>query len=145
MGSTSPIRSAIDVSGSLPIAVVKPASTAEVAEVVEDRRLGLVARLRPTGAVEDEAVVVDPRRDIGVYLEVAKKNDQLVVVTPIEDTPAWRAGIKAGDYITHLDGQLLYGLDLDEAVEKMRGAPGSSGIGGWMIASLLWVEATKVM
>ena len=46
------------------------------------------------------------------------------VITPTEDTPADRAGIKAGDYITHIDGKLLYGLDLDEAVEKMRGNAG---------------------
>ena len=47
------------------------------------------------------------------------------VITPTEDTPAFAAGMKAGDYITHIDGQLLYGLELDEAVEKMRGPPGS--------------------
>jgi carboxyl-terminal processing protease len=47
------------------------------------------------------------------------------VITPTEDTPAWRAGIKAGDYITHINGELMYGLSLDEAVEKMRGDPGS--------------------
>ena len=46
------------------------------------------------------------------------------VITPTEDTPAERAGIKAGDYITHIDGELLYGLTLDEAVEKMRGSAG---------------------
>src|SRR4029078_7195938 len=47
------------------------------------------------------------------------------VITPTEDTPADKAGIKAGDYITHVDGELLYGLDLDEAVDKMRGQPGT--------------------
>ena len=48
------------------------------------------------------------------------------IPTPTEDTPAFREGLKAGDYITHINGELLYGLDLDEAVEKMRGAPGSA-------------------
>src|SRR3546814_14702312 len=47
------------------------------------------------------------------------------IVTPTEDTPAFRAGLKAGDYITHLDGVLIYGGTLDEAVDKMRGTPGS--------------------
>jgi carboxyl-terminal processing protease len=47
------------------------------------------------------------------------------VIAPTEDTPAWRAGIKSGDYITHINGELLYGLSLDEAVDKMRGAPGT--------------------
>ena len=48
------------------------------------------------------------------------------VITPTEDTPAFRAGIKAGDFITHLDGKLIYGGTLDEAVDKMRGAPGTA-------------------
>ena len=48
------------------------------------------------------------------------------VVSPMEDTPAWRAGIKSGDYITHINGELLYGLTLDEAVEKMKGPPGTT-------------------
>ena len=61
----------------------------------------------------------------GLGLSVTMEDGAVKVITPTEDTPAHRAGIKAGDYITHLDGQLLYGLDLDEAVEKMRGAPGS--------------------
>jgi carboxyl-terminal processing protease len=47
------------------------------------------------------------------------------IITPTEDTPAFRAGLKAGDYITHLDGQLIYGGTLDEAVDKMRGKPGT--------------------
>ena len=61
----------------------------------------------------------------GLGLSVTMEDGAVKVITPTEDTPADRAGIKAGDYITHLDGQLLYGLDLDEAVEKMRGPAGS--------------------
>ena len=61
----------------------------------------------------------------GLGLSVTMEDGAVKVITPTEDTPAFNAGIKAGDFITHLDGQLLYGLDLDEAVEKMRGAPGS--------------------
>src|SRR3954449_13278656 len=48
------------------------------------------------------------------------------VISPTEDTPAWKAGIKAGDYITHINGELIYGFTLDEAVEKMRGKPGTA-------------------
>src|SRR5438270_2197396 len=62
----------------------------------------------------------------GLGLTVQTEDGAVKVVTPTEDTPAWRAGIKAGDYITHIDGQLVYGLSLDEAVEKMRGAPGTA-------------------
>jgi carboxyl-terminal processing protease len=61
----------------------------------------------------------------GLGLSVTMEDGAVKVITPTEDTPADRAGMKAGDYITHIDGQLLYGLDLDEAVDKMRGAPGT--------------------
>jgi carboxyl-terminal processing protease len=61
----------------------------------------------------------------GVGLSVTMEDGAVKVITPTEDTPADRAGIKAGDYITHVDGELLYGLDLDEAVEKLKGNPGT--------------------
>ena len=61
----------------------------------------------------------------GLGLTVSTEDGAVKVVSPTEDTPAWRAGIKAGDYITHINTELLYGLTLDEAVEKMRGAPGT--------------------
>ena len=61
----------------------------------------------------------------GLGLTVSSEDGAVKVITPTEDTPAYRAGIKAGDYITHIDGVFLYGFSLDEAVEKMRGAPGS--------------------
>jgi carboxyl-terminal processing protease len=61
----------------------------------------------------------------GLGLSVTMEDGTVKVITPTEDTPADKAGMKAGDYITHIDGQLLYGLDLDEAVDKMRGAPGT--------------------
>jgi carboxyl-terminal processing protease len=61
----------------------------------------------------------------GLGITVSTEDGAVKVVAPTEDTPAWRAGIKAGDYITHINGELVYGLTLDEAVEKMRGAPGT--------------------
>jgi carboxyl-terminal processing protease len=61
----------------------------------------------------------------GLGLTVTMEDGAVKVVTPTEDTPAFRAGLKAGDYITHLDGVLIYGGTLDEAVDKMRGTPGS--------------------
>jgi carboxyl-terminal processing protease len=61
----------------------------------------------------------------GLGLSVTMEDGTVKIITPTEDTPAARAGLKAGDYITHIDGELLYGLELDQAVEKMRGAPGS--------------------
>ncbi len=62
----------------------------------------------------------------GLGLTVTVEDGAVKVVAPTEDTPAWRAGIKAGDYITHIDGKLVYGDSLNEAVDKMRGAPGTS-------------------
>jgi carboxyl-terminal processing protease len=59
----------------------------------------------------------------GIGLSVTMEEGAVKVIAPTEDTPAWKAGIKAGDYITHIDGQLVYGGTLDEAVDKMRGAP----------------------
>jgi carboxyl-terminal processing protease len=61
----------------------------------------------------------------GLGITVTIEDGAVKVISPTEDTPAWRAGVKAGDYITHIDGVLLYGASLDEAVDKMRGAPGS--------------------
>jgi carboxyl-terminal processing protease len=61
----------------------------------------------------------------GLGLTVSIEDGAVKVIAPTEDTPAWRAGIKAGDYITHINGELLYGVSLDEAVDKMRGNPGT--------------------
>jgi len=61
----------------------------------------------------------------GLGLVVTMEDGAVKVVSPTEDTPAWRAGIKSGDYITHIDGKLIYGGSLDEAIEQMRGAPGT--------------------
>lgn len=62
----------------------------------------------------------------GLGITVSIEDGAVKVIAPMEDTPAWRAGLKAGDYISHINGELLYGLSLDEAVEKMKGAPGST-------------------
>jgi carboxyl-terminal processing protease len=62
----------------------------------------------------------------GLGLTVSIEDGAVKVIAPTEDTPAWRAGIKPGDYITHINGELLYGLSLDEAVAKMKGDPGTT-------------------
>ena len=61
----------------------------------------------------------------GLGIEVTMENGYVKVVSPIDDTPAFRAGLKPGDLITHLDGEPVQGLTLSEAVEKMRGKVGS--------------------
>jgi carboxyl-terminal processing protease len=62
----------------------------------------------------------------GLGLTVSMEDGVVKVVTPTDDTPAARAGMKANDFITHIDGQLIYGGTLNEAVDKMRGVPGTT-------------------
>jgi carboxyl-terminal processing protease len=62
----------------------------------------------------------------GLGLNVTLEDGAVKVIAATEDTPASKAGIKAGDYLTHLNGKLIYGGTLDEAVEQMRGPPGTS-------------------
>lgn len=62
----------------------------------------------------------------GLGLEVNSENDVVKVVSPIEDTPAFRAGIRAGDLIVKIDDTVTRGLPLSKAVDMMRGKPGTS-------------------
>jgi carboxyl-terminal processing protease len=62
----------------------------------------------------------------GLGIEVTQEDGLIKVVTPIDDTPASRAGILSGDIITAIDGENVQGLSLNQAVDKMRGAPDTS-------------------
>ncbi|HVL78808.1 MAG TPA: S41 family peptidase [Sphingomicrobium sp.] len=109
---------------------------ANYVEPVDDRTLikgainGMLAALDPHSAYM-EAQDFDTLRSTtdgnygGLGITVSAEDGAVKVIAPTEDTPAWRAGIKPGDYITHIDSELLYGATLDEAVEKMRGVPGT--------------------
>nr|WP_281018242.1 MULTISPECIES: S41 family peptidase [unclassified Minwuia] len=61
----------------------------------------------------------------GLGIEVTMEDGYVKVVTPIDDTPAARAGVQPNDLITHIDGEAVLGLSLTEAVKKMRGAVGT--------------------
>ena len=61
----------------------------------------------------------------GLGIEVTMENGFVKVVAPIDDTPAAKAGLEAGDFVTHIDGESVLGLTLSEAVDKMRGPIGS--------------------
>jgi len=61
----------------------------------------------------------------GLGIEVGQEDGLILVVTPIDDTPAQKAGIKAGDLIVSLDGEAVMGMSLNDAIERMRGEPGS--------------------
>ncbi len=62
----------------------------------------------------------------GLGIEVTQEGGYIKVISPIDETPAARAGVKPGDLITHLNGNSVQGLSLQEAVEQMRGERGTS-------------------
>jgi carboxyl-terminal processing protease len=59
----------------------------------------------------------------GLGIEVTMENGLVKVISPYDDTPAQKAGLKSGDYITHLDGEQVMGMTLNDAVDRMRGKP----------------------
>lgn len=61
----------------------------------------------------------------GLGIQVSSDRGAIRVISPIDDTPAARAGIKAGDYITHIDGEQVFDMTLNQAVKKMKGRPGT--------------------
>jgi len=106
-------------------------------EPVEDKALlsqaisGMVASLDPHSAYLDPRAYRELRegtegRFVGLGIEISESEDGYVeIVAPIEDSPAWHAGIKEGDLITQIDGHPVQGLPIDEAIKRMRGEPGS--------------------
>jgi carboxyl-terminal processing protease len=70
---------------------------------------------------------VDTRGEFGgLGITISKLDEILTVISPIEDTPAWRVGIKAGDKILEVDGHSTKDMSINDAVKKMRGVPGTS-------------------
>lgn len=61
----------------------------------------------------------------GLGIEITIRDTLLTVVSPIEDTPAWNAGIKPGDMIVKIEGKVTKGITISEAVKKLRGEPGT--------------------
>jgi carboxyl-terminal processing protease len=95
-------------------------------QLIENAINGMLAALDPhssyLNAKNFEEMQVQTRGEFGgLGIEVTMENGLVKVVSPIDDTPAFRAGIQPGDYIVELDGQSVMGLSLSEAVEKMRG------------------------
>lgn len=105
-------------------------------EPVDDKKLieaainGMLTSLDPhssfLSAKDYEDMQTQTRGSFGgLGIEVGQEDGLVKVISPIDDTPAAEAGVKAGDYITHVNGESLMGLNLDDAVEKMRGPVGS--------------------
>lgn len=61
----------------------------------------------------------------GLGIEITMEQGVVKIVSPIDDTPAFKAGLKPGDYITNINGETIIGMTLNEAVDKMRGKPGT--------------------
>jgi carboxyl-terminal processing protease len=99
--------------------------------LIEGAINGMLASLDPHSSYLDSRDFQNMRQTTdgeygGLGLTVTTEDGAVKVVAPTDDTPAARAGIKSGDYITHLDGELIYGATLQDAVDKMRGTPGST-------------------
>jgi carboxyl-terminal processing protease len=103
-------------------------------ESVEDKKLlteaisGMVASLDPHSAYLDKKAFKELREGtqgkfVGLGIEVGMEDGYVKVISPIEDSPAFKAGLKSGDLITRLDSTPVKGMTLDEAVKRMRGEP----------------------
>jgi len=110
---------------------------ADYVEPVHDRTLvenalqGMVSSLDPHSSYMNTKQFADMQIQTkgefgGLGLQVTEDQGIIKVISPIDDTPAARAGMKPGDLILSLDGRTVEGMSLDDAVEKMRGSPGSA-------------------
>lgn len=108
----------------------------EYVEPVDDKKLlteaikGMVASLDPHSAYLDEKDFKELQegtrgRFAGLGIEISQEEGLVKVINPIEDTPAFRAGIQPGDLITRIDDKPVRGLPLEQAVKRMRGEPGT--------------------
>ncbi len=99
-------------------------------ELIEAAIAGMLSSLDPHSSYMNSDRFKDMQVDTkgefgGLGIQVTMEAGFVKVISPIDDTPAFRAGIEAGDFITHLDDETVQGLTLQEAVEKMRGKVGA--------------------
>ncbi|HAL75328.1 MAG TPA: peptidase S41 [Rhodobacteraceae bacterium] len=100
------------------------------AELIEAAINGMLTSLDPHSSYLSPKAAADMRVQTrgefgGLGIEVTQQDGFVKVVSPIDGTPAEAAGIEAGDFITHVDGETVLGLTLNQAVEMMRGPVGS--------------------
>lgn len=96
-------------------------------QLIENAINGMLTSLDPHSSYMNAKDADDMRTQTrgefgGLGIEVTMEEELVKVIAPIDDTPAARAGVLAGDFISKIDGQDVRGLKLEEAVEKMRGA-----------------------
>ena len=99
-------------------------------DLIEAAINGMLTSLDPhSGFLNDESfndMQVQTKGEFGgLGIEVTMENGLVRVVSPIDDTPAFKAGLQPGDLITHIDGTAVMGMTLTDAVDKMRGKPNS--------------------
>ncbi len=100
-------------------------------EAVENAINGMLTGLDPHSSYLNQRsyrdMQVQTRGEFGgLGIEVTQENGYIKVISPIDETPAARAGVRPGDLITHLNGNSVQGLTLQEAVEQMRGERGTA-------------------
>ena len=122
------LRELADVVGIIKTSYVEP---------VEDKALlsqaitGMVASLDPHSAYLDARAFRELRegtegRFVGLGIEISVSEDGYIeIISPMEDSPAYHAGIKEGDLITRIDGHPVQGTPIDDAIKRMRGEPGT--------------------
>ena len=99
-------------------------------KLISDAIAGMVAGLDPHSQYLDKKTFKEFRENtggkfIGIGIEMGMEDGLVKVVSPIEGSPAFRAGMKPGDLITRIDDTPVKGLTVDQAVKKMRGEPGT--------------------
>ena len=129
-------------SASLPLDELRLFSTVfgsvkrDYVEPIDDKKLitdavkGMVSSLDPHSAFLDSKDFSEMQEQTqgkfaGLGIEISSEDGLVKVMNPIEDTPAAKAGLVAGDLITRLDDKPVRGMTLDQAVRKMRGEPGT--------------------
>jgi len=132
-----PVEPSLPLDGLRQLAQVVDIIQTDYVEPVEGGKLlteainGMVGSLDPHSGYLDPAAYRELRegtegRFVGLGIEIGQSDEGYVeIVAPMEDSPAERAGIQAGDLITRIDGADVRGLGLEEAVKRMRGTPGT--------------------
>ena len=142
LGLQLPALAAKEAAAPLPLAELRAFSDvfgrikSDYVEPVTDKQLitsainGMLSGLDPHSAYLDEKAFKELREGTqgefgGLGIEVGMEDGLVKVISPIEDTPAYHAGLKTGDLIIKLDDTLVKGMTLNDAVSRMRGKPGS--------------------
>ena len=99
-------------------------------ELTKSAIKGMISSIDPFSSYLDAQSFKDMMEDTkaefgGIGIEISIRDGQLLVVAPIEDTPAYKLGVKAGDKIMFIDGETTEGLEVMDAVHKLRGTPGT--------------------